>query len=300
MKKHIYYIAVGILSLSFLFSPNSFAKESYKIGVLAKRGPIKALKKWKATGDYLTSTITGKTFEITPLDFDEVNPAIEKGKVDFFLVNSSMFVTAKVKYGASAIATMMNSRQGQALTSFGGVIITSSENNEINSITDLKGKNFMAVKKSSFGGWQMAYKEMLDAGINPLKDFAKLEFGGTHDNVVLAVQNGAVDAGTVRTDTLERMAAEGTIDMEEFRIISKKEHPGFPFVCSTRLYPEWPLAKTKQAPDNVAKEVADALKKLTKDTKAAKDAKIVGWVDPLDYGPVEELQKTLKVGAYAD
>jgi phosphate/phosphite/phosphonate ABC transporter binding protein len=294
MRKFIWTAFV----LVFLFSTTCFAAQTYKIGVLAKRGPVKALKQWKATGEYLTAKIADKTFEIVPLDFDDVNPAIESNKVDFFLVNSSMFITAKVKFGASAVATMVNSRQGQPLKSFGGVILTSVDNDEINSIDDLKGKTFMAVKKSSFGGWQMAYKEILDSGVDPQQDFAKLEFGGKHDNVVLAVQNGAVESGTVRTDTLERMAAEGMIDMDEFKIINKKSHNGFPFVISSALYPEWPLAKTQKTSDAVAKEVLDALKQLKETDAAAKSAKIVGWVDALDYGPVEDLQKSLKVGAY--
>ncbi len=291
--------ALIVLLTVFCFAITAQAGEVYKIGVLAKRGPAKALAKWKATGDYLTAQIEGKMFEIVPLDFDEVNPAIEGNQVHFFLVNSSMFVTAKVSYGAEAIATMINSRQGQPLKSFGGVVITLEDNASINAMKDIKGKSFMAVKKSSFGGWQMAYKEFVDAGIDPFKDFGKLEFGGKHDNVVLAVQNGVVDAGTVRTDTLERMAAEGTIDMEEFKIINAKNPEGFPFVCSTKLYPEWPLAKTAKTSDAVANQVAAALKKLSKEDPAAKAAKVVGWHDALDYGPVEELQKTLNDGAYA-
>lgn len=295
MKK-VVLVTVMILAV---FATSAMAADNFKIGVLAKRGPVKAMKMWKATGEYLSAKVAGKTFEVVPLDFDQVNPAIEKGEVDFFLVNSSMFVTAKVKFGASAIATMVNSRQGKPLKSFGGVIFTSSENDDINSMADLKGKTFMAVKGSSFGGWQMAYKEILGAGIDPQKDFAKMEFGGKHDNVVLAIQNGAVDAGTVRTDTLERMAAEGIIDMEEFKLINKQSHADFPFVCSTPLYPEWPLAKVKATPDDIAKQVVDALKQLKNTDPAAKNAKVVGWVDALDYGPVEALQKALKVGAYA-
>ncbi len=294
MKKVILTMVAAV----FLSTGVGLAGETYKIGVLAKNGPVKAMKMWKATGDYLTSKIPGKIFEVVPLDFEAVFPAVESGQVAFFLVNSSMFVTAKVKYGATAVVTMINSRQGQPLKSFGGVIFTSAENGDIKTLADLKGKTFMAVKKSSFGGWQMAYKEMLDAGIDPKKDLAKLTFGGKHDNVVLAVQNGAVQAGTVRTDTLERMAATGLVDMDEFRIIAKKSHAGFPFVCSTALYPEWPLAKTRGTPDAVVQEVVQALKQLKADDPAARDAKIVGWADALDYGPVEELQKSLQVGAY--
>jgi two-component system sensor histidine kinase TtrS len=296
VKRAILIICVTVL---FCSASTTMAADTYKIGVLAKNGPVKALKMWEATGDYLSSKIPGKAFEVVPLDFDDVNPAIESGKVDFFLVNSSMFVTAKVRYGASAIATMVNSRQGQPLKAFGGVIIAASEDDSIQTLADIKGKTFMAVKKSSFGGWQMAYKTLLDAGIDPAKDFAKLEFGGKHDNVVLAVLNGAADAGTVRTDTLERMAADGDIEMADFTVIAPKQYADFPFVCSTPLYPEWPLAKVKSTPEMLANKVVAALKEMKADDSAAKAAKVVGWVEALDYTPVEELQKSLSVGAYA-
>ncbi len=296
MKK-LFNLVIAVIVLGLANS--SFAADIVKIGVLAKRGPEKAMKKWGATGEYLTAKMPGKTVEIVPLGFDMVMPAIKNGEVDFFLVNSSMYVTAHKKYGAQAIATIINSRQGEALMSFGGVIFTRSDNTAINSLADIKGKNFMAVKKSSFGGWQMALKEFLDAGINPYTDFASVKFGGSHDKVVMAVRDKLVDAGTVRTDTLERMAAAGTISMADFKIIHKQTHEGFPFVCSTKLYPEWPLAKIASTPDELAQEVASALKKIKPRDKAAKDAKIAGWTDPLDYYGVEELQKELKIGAYA-
>lgn len=293
MKHHFSTLAVILI---FFCSISAQAADTLKIGVLAKDGAAKALQKWSATGEYLTTKL-GKTVEIVPLDFDKVNPAIEANTVDFFLVNSSMYVTAKVKYGASAIATMINSRQGQALESFGGVIFTSVYNDSINSLADLKGKTFMAVEESSFGGWQMAYKTIIDAGMDPYKDFAKVDFAGKHDNVVFAVQNEQTQAGTVRTDTLERMAASGAIVMDDFKIINKQSS-SFPFVYSTTLYPEWPLAKTAATTDALAQEVVAALKQIKKDDPAASKAKIIGWTDPLDYSPVEELQKSLKIGAY--
>ncbi len=282
--------------LFFFCSFSAQAAEVVKIGVLAKNGPAKVLKKWTATGEYLSQKL-GKTVEIVPLDFDKVNAAIEGNAVGFFLINSSMFVTAKVKFGAAAIATMINSRQGQALEVFGGVIFTTAYNDSINSLEDLKGKTFSAVKKSSFGGWQMAYKTIKDAGMDPFTDFAKVDFAGKHDNVVFAIQNEQAEAGTVRTDTLERMVASGAIAMEDFKIINKQSS-SFPFVYSTTLYPEWPLAKTAATSDALAQEVVAALKQVKKDDPAAKKAKIIGWADPLDYGPVEELQQALSVGAF--
>lgn len=297
MKKLLSSILGITLVLTTAFAGDLLAGE-FKIGVLAKNGAAKAMAKWGALGAYLTETVPGDSFTIVPLDFDEVMPAVEKGDVDYFLVNSSMFVTAMVKYQSSAVATMINSRQGKPLKSFGGVILTYADRDDINSLGDIKGKKFMAVKESSFGGWQMAYKELKDNGIDPLSDFASVEFGGKHDNVVFAVQNGSVDAGTVRTDTLERMAASGDIDMSEFKIIGAKKYDDFPFVISTPLYPEWPFAKVSATSSADAQKVVDALLALDAQNAAAKNAKIVGWTNPLDYSGVEELQKLLKVGAY--
>ncbi|MES9855155.1 MAG: PhnD/SsuA/transferrin family substrate-binding protein [Sedimenticola sp.] len=297
MKRSIISIA-ALLFMCASVSGNIAYADDYKIGVLAKRGAAKAVKKWGATADYLTQKLAGDTFTLLPLDFEEVFPAIEGRKVDFFLVNSSMFVTAKVQYGTDSIATMVNSRQQKALKSFGGVIFTYIDRDDIGVLADIKGKHFMAVKESSFGGWQMAYKTLVDEGIDPKQDFATIQFGGTHDNVVYAVQNGEVDVGTVRTDTLERMAASGDIELSEFKIINAHRPDGFPFLISTTLYPEWPIAKLSTVPDAVAKRVADALIGMKSDADAAKNAKIVGWTAPLNYDEVEDLQKRLKVGAY--
>lgn len=288
----------SLILLSGLILAGNVDANDYKIGVLAKRGTAKAMKQWGATADYLTEKIQGDSFQIVPLGFEEVFPAIESKDIDFFLVNSSMFVTAQVNYGASPIATMINSRQGEALKSFGGVILTYIDRDDINTLSDIKGKKFMAVKESSFGGWQMAYKEFLDSNIDPIQDFASLQFGNKHDNVVFAVQNGEIDAGTVRSDTLERMAAAGDIDLSEFKIINAKKHLGFPFLVSTALYPEWPIAKIAVIPDEIAQQLADTLIGMDAESTAAKNAKIVGWSAPLDYAEVEDLQKLLKVGAY--
>jgi twitching motility protein PilJ len=296
MKNKFFTIAVATC---MLFSFASLAGATVKIGVLAKDGSAKAIKAWAATGEYLTEKI-GQPVEIVPLAFDKVFPAVEAGEVQFFLVNSSMFVTAKTKYSAVPVATIINSRQGKSLNSFGGVVFTTAYNDKINSFADLKGKKFAAVEKSSFGGWQMAYKELVDAGIDPFKDFTSMEFLNKHENVVFAVQNEQVDAGTVRTDTLERMAAAGDISMEDFKIIGKKEIADFPFVCSTKLYPEWPLGKVAATDDALAAKVVAALKELKPEDKAAKAAKIVGWSDPLDYSGIESLQQSLNVGASAN
>ncbi len=128
---------------------------------------------------------------------------------------------------------------------------------------------------------------------------AGLSSAETYRIGVLAVLTGAVDAGTVRTDTLERMAAEGSIYMDKVRVLNPADPPGFPFACSTELYPEWPLDSLRHTPPAVADRMAGALRALEPGDRAARAARIAGWTDPLDYGPVAELQQSLGTGAFA-
>ena len=284
---------LGIIWVSILFGIVFTAPvhAGYKIGVLAKRGAPMCMKEWGATGAYLSETL-GEKFNIIPLKFTAVEPAMKSGKIDFLLANPAFYVTIEKKYGVHAIATMINSRGGKALKQFGGVLFVRKDS-DIKELSQLKGKKFMCVKYSSFGGGNMVWRLLVNNGIHPKTDFAAVLEGKKHDNVVLAVQNGTADVGTVRSDTLERMQEEGKIKISDFRIIHQI-NDDFPFVHSTRLYPEWPMAANKNTPAGVAQKVADALKKMPENSMAAKTAKIVGWTDPLDYAPVAECLNTIR------
>jgi two-component system, LuxR family, sensor histidine kinase TtrS len=284
---------LGILWVSLLccIAFSVPAQAGYKIGVLAKRGAPMCMKEWGATGAYLSEKL-GEKFSIIPLKFTAIEPAIESGKIDFLLANPAFYVIMQKKYGIHAIATMINSRGGKALKEFGGVLFVRKDN-DIKELSQVKGRKFMCVKYSSFGGGNMVWRLLVDNGIHPKTDFASVLEGKKHDNVVLAVQNGTADVGTVRSDTLERMQEEGKIKMDDFRII----HPikdDFPFVHSTRLYPEWPMAANKHTPEAIADKVAAALTNMPQDSTAARSAKIVGWTQPLDYAPVAQCLETIK------
>ncbi|WP_289021112.1 response regulator [Desulfobacter postgatei] len=148
----------------------------------------------------------------------------------------------------------------------------------------------------------MAWRELKDAGINPYKDFSKLSFAGTHDQVVHSVLNKEADAGTVRTDILERMQLEGKINLDDFFIIH--EHGGgkvhLPFLHSTREYPEWPMAKVSQVSDELAEIVAHRLIEMQPDSKAAIAASCSGWTIPKNYQAVHECLRALNVPPYTE
>ncbi len=297
-------IAVLIFfSLFFLLTSEVFCGEKtlVKIGVLAKRGTERCLQKWAPTAEYLTAKISGTNFIIVPLDFEKIYGVVENGEIDFILANSSIYVEFESRHGVNRIATLKNLHlEGAFTTVFGGVVFCRSDRDDIKYMADIKKKSFMAVKETSFGGWRMAWREFKEKGIDPFRDFKSIKFGGTHDAVVYAIKNGEADAGNVRTDTLERMAMEGKIDIKAFRVINKRNEQNvkFPFAHSTRLYPEWPFAKLNHTPDKLAEKVSMALIAMPKNSTAAMAARCSGWTIPLSYQPVHECLKKLHLCPY--
>lgn len=277
------------------------ARKPVKIGVLAHRGAAAALKMWNPTAEYLTATIPDHSFTVVPLGFREIAPAVARGEVDFVLANSSIYVELEAHSGVSRIATMQNEGLVGDFNVFGGVIFSRADRRDIKSLADLKGKSFLAVDATSLGGWQVTWRELKNQGLDPSRDFRTLRFTeSTHDEVVYAVRDGKADAGTVRTDTLERLAEEGKIDLDSFHILNPQSDKNFPYLLSTRLYPEWPLAVVRDTDGVLAKQVAVALFQLEPGSPAAKAAKIRSWTIPLDYQPVHDLMKELRLGPYQD
>jgi two-component system sensor histidine kinase TtrS len=274
-----------ILSLTLLvcWTNFAFAEPAVKIGVLAKRGPQKAMQQWRATGDYLSKRLH-REVRIVPLKFVEIEPALQNRTIDFLLANSAFYARFQEKYNLKAISTMVNKKGIFALDKFGGVIFVRKDK-RIHDLQDIRGKRFMCVKFSSFGGAHMALRLLKESGIDPKRDCASFTEGGTHDNVVMAVLNHKTDVGTVRSDTLERMAEEGKIKLDSFRIINEIKD-GFQFIHSTRLYPEWPFAACGTTDPQLARDVAKALILLKSTDKALVDAKVYSWTYPADYSDV--------------
>jgi signal transduction histidine kinase/ABC-type phosphate/phosphonate transport system substrate-binding protein len=275
------------------------SKTEVTIAVLAIRGVDKAYRMWTPTAAYLDQQIPGYHFIIQPVSLDTIGRVVKSQQADFVLANPATYAELATKHGISRIATLRNRHRDGAFTQFGAVIFARADRNDIRDLNSLRGKSFMAVHPHAFGGWWMAWRRLLQAHIDPASDFSQLKFSGfPQDHVVTAVREGKVDAGTVRTDILERMAAEGKIKLSEFKILARQNTPGFPYAHSTRLYPEWPFATTATTARELAQQVAIALLSLPADSPAATAASSDGWTVPLDYQPVRELMKELHVGPY--
>lgn len=293
------YYRLILATIFFLLSNALFAKD-IRIALRANKGVAKGLSQWQATADFLSKKIPEHRFVIVPFENNSaLNQAVSLGKFHFCITNPASGVEHQIRYGAEPLATLVNKRRGKGYSKFGSVIFTRADRADINSLQDTKGKMIIGVDELGFGGWRVAWYELLQKDINPYKDYSELRFaGGKQQDVVYAVRDKKVATGIVRTDMLERMSESGKINLSDFKVLNVKKTEGFPFLHSTNLYPEWMFSSIHLADEKLKKQVIKALFSIQADSQAAIKGQYIKWIEPMDYSSVNNLLKKLKVGPY--
>jgi len=276
-----------------------FAKDIH-IALLVNNGVVKGLSQWQATADFLSKKIPEHRFIIVPFENNSsLNQAVSLGKFHFCITNPASGVEHQIRYAAEPLTTLVNKRRGKGYSKIGSVIFTRADRDDINTLQDTKGKAFIGVDELGFGGWRIAWNELLENNINPYKDYSELRFaGGKQQDVIYAVRDKKAAIGVVRTDMLERMSASGEIKLSDFKVINAKKTKGFPFLHSTKLYPEWMFSAIQITDEQLKAKVVKVLISIDKDSEAAIKGKYIKWIEPLDYSSVNNLLKKLKVGPY--
>ncbi|MBT6086020.1 MAG: PhnD/SsuA/transferrin family substrate-binding protein, partial [Rhodospirillaceae bacterium] len=159
-------IAVYAVCLAHTLGGSAWA-ETYRIGVLAFRGADHALKSWAPTAEALSHAIDGAKFEIVPLPLAALRRSVAENDVAFVFTNSGQYVALESEYGISRIVTLKTTFGRKIRNVFGAVIFTRTDRTEISTLADLRGKSLAAVKRRAFGGFQMAWRELKAAGIDP-------------------------------------------------------------------------------------------------------------------------------------
>ena len=302
-RNNLFRCALATFAAAYFFSfAASAAAKEVVIALRVIHGVEKSLKQWQPTIDYLNQRIDGHTFKLAPfVELSKLSAAAKRGEFDYVITNPSSYVDMEINVGASRMLTLINKRQGKPYTEFGSVIYTRAGRTDILTLEDLKGKTLMAVSKRSFGGWRVAWGELLKHGVDPFEDLKEVMFNGKFQkDVVYAVRDGKADAGVARTDMLERMAESGNIELNDFRILGPQKSESFPFLRSTDLYPEWPFAKLPKATNDLSRKIVHELLQMPANSRAALHGKYIGWSVPMNYQPVHSLLKLLKVGPYKD
>ena len=278
--------------------PQVFAKETtFSIGIPLIQTPEETLALWQPLADYLNSVTEPKhQFKIRVFNLQELETAVSGSNVDFLFVNPSVYVNYSYRFGlTSPLATLVNREQDFNLSEFSGVIFTRSDREDINQLDDLKGLVVAVPSKQSLAAYQMQASELVKRGIDPKSDITLLETGLPLTNTLNAVMTGQADAGFMRAGVLEAWQQQGIIEPNSYRIVEPRQFGGFPWVTSTRLYPEWPFSALAHTDPEVVRQVTAALLNLPFNSPTSEALGIAGFTIPGDYRGIDRLLRELQI-----
>lgn len=263
-----------------------------RIGVLAYLGYEDALARWHGLKTYLDASLPAYRFELVPLTLASASTQIASGQVDFVLTNPGHFVDLSAKHAMSVIASRSVLQSDGHYESDFGSLIFARAGTGITVLTDAAGKTVAAIDKMAFGGFQTAWREFDNAGLNLFTDTAELVFVGfPMDEVVTRVATGRADIGIVRSGLIERLIADGHYEASDFTYLNTSATYDHPNRISTRLYPEWPFAALAGVDAALRDSVALALLSAKASPRSEARRLRYVWTAPVAYHAVEELNE---------
>lgn len=263
-----------------------------RVGVLAYLGAEEANNAWGPTLDYLNATLPEYRFTMVAGSLAFLTSAVGAHRLDFLITNPGHYLELKIDYSASALATEQALDGFPSNESVGAAIVALNRRTDLQHLADLRGRKLAAVAPDAFG-FRAATRELLDRGIDPLKDSIPVFVGYPADGVLDVLRAGRADAGIIRACLLEKLIAQGKVGPEEFRVLGRKPTDLPTCQVSTRLYPGWAFVTVAQTPAPLAEAVGRALLAM----QPGPGDRI--WTEPDDYQSVQDLYRTLKVGPYA-
>ncbi len=254
--------------------------------------------------DYLNEQIPDRKFILKEIAIADLVAAARRQEVDFVLAPPTHFVTLDATIGATALATLRDLvRPGVYSNLIGGAVLCLSEDGSIRRIADLRQKRIAAIDPLALGGWISVGRELHEEGIFPEAD-ARVLFLKSPQAVVEALLQKRVDAGVVATGAFEELADSGGLAAGAVRVLSPRENypesVGFPFLHSTRLYPQTAFAALPHVSEPLGRRVAIALLRMPEAGETARNSRSAGWSLPIGYQSVHRAMQELRVGPYRD
>lgn len=289
---------LGVLGLSLWLAQPAWAEIPLRLGILAVRPAEHAVQQWQPLATYLEHALQRRV-RLSVHDYADLEAAVKHNDIDVLLTNPGHYILLKHRYRLSSpLATQITQKHGSPLATFSGVIFTLANNTSVTKLADLAGQRIATNGTTSMGGYVMVAYELLLAGV-PLPTEDKLLITGMpHDRAVEAVLAGRADVGFARSGVIEAMVDEGKLDPKRLKIIHLQSHPGFPYLSSTRLYPEWPVVTMEHVATPLARQLAIALLSLPAQSAAARSAGIGGFTIPSDYSEVDLILRRLRFPPY--
>ncbi len=183
------------------------AQTVLRVTTIPEEAATEQIRKFGPLTKYLERT-TGTKVDFVPVnDYPAAVEALVNKQVDLVWFGGFTYVQAQIRSGGKIVPIA----QREEDTKFRSVFITQT-NSGIKSLTDLKGKQVSFGSQSSTSGHLMPRSFLLEAGIDPDKDFKRVAYSGAHDATIASVVSGRVDAAALDITVWRKFVAENKVD----------------------------------------------------------------------------------------
>ena len=202
-----HYLKAILCFLLFSTSISLSAQTVLRVTTIPEEAATEQIRKFGPLTKYLERTVGMKVDFVPVNDYPAAVEALVNKQVELVWFGGFTYVQAQIRSGGKIIPIA----QREEDTSFRSVFITQT-NSGIKRLTDLKGKQVSFGSQSSTSGHLMPRSFLLEAGIDPDKDFKRVAYSGAHDATIAAVVSGRVDAAALDITVWRKFVSENKVD----------------------------------------------------------------------------------------
>ena len=222
MTKRPFLAAVGavLAAATLAASLPAQAQQVLRVTTIPEEAATEQTRKFGPIADYLGKRL-GMKVEFTPVsDYPAAVEALVNRKVDLAWLGGFTFVQANIRSGGKIVPIA----QREEDTKFQSVFIAKTDSG-IRTLKDLAGRQISFGSQSSTSGHLMPRHFLLEAGLNPEKDFRRIAYSGAHDATIASVVSGKVDAAALDITVWKKFVAENKVDTKAVNVFHTT--PGF-------------------------------------------------------------------------
>lgn len=189
------------------------ARPVFRIGAIPDQNVSALRRQFGAMAGYLSTALDLPVEYVPAADYTAVVTAFERGDIDLAWFGGLTAVQAIAAVpGSEAIAQRPRDEQ------FHSVFVVQADL-PVHGLQDLRGRTFTFGSESSTSGHLMPRYYLLQAGVDPDRDFAAPpNFSGSHDKTYKLVESGAYQAGALNEAVWEAAVKEGKVDTRKVRV----------------------------------------------------------------------------------
>ena len=203
------------LALALMLGAATAHAQVLRVSAIPDEAPTELQRKFKPLGDYLEKE-TGLEVVFTPVsDYAAVVEGLAAKKIDLAWLGGFTFVQARLRTGGEALPIVQRAEDEVFTSKF--IVPADSP---VKSLAELKGKTFAFGSPSSTSGHLMPRYFLLQDGIDPDRDFARIAFSGAHDATVAFVASGRAEAGVLNASVMDKLLEKGDANAGRVRVIA--------------------------------------------------------------------------------